>query len=400
MKRLALLLLAILATSPVVLAQARGQQQTAPQPSGQPNASAEPTSYFVSGQVRTDDNTPLPGRVLIQSVCQGKRHSEGYADRKGHFAFELGKQESVGEDISSDTGANVPGMTTANSDMPAMRVPGGGNPEAVSNRNLRECQLQAVLPGYTSSVIEMPNSTWGSVDVGTITLHGKAAGAGGGLFVSSTTAAAPDDARKLYEKGRDAAAKKKWDDAHKNLEKAVQIYPQFAVAWVELARVEEQKKDVPGAQKSLAQALQADSKLITPYHELAAIAYEQQQWQQVADNISHEMQLDRTAYPEDWFYSAAANYYLHNFDAAEKSARAGLQADPQHKFPKMEYLLGVTLVQQRNFSEALTHMRNYVQLAPNASDIPKVKQQIAQIEQVAGQSAAQQQASTPTPTKQ
>jgi len=40
-----------------------------------------------------------------------------------------------------------------------------------------------------------------------------------------------------------------------------------------------------------------------------------------------------------------------------------------------------------------------VQLAPTASDIPKVKEQIAQIEQVAAQSGGgQQQANTQSPT--
>jgi len=399
MKYMVILLLAFNGST-TLFAQSRSQQQSAPAaPSNLPSASAEPMSYFVSGKVRTDDDTPLPQHALIQSICQNQRHVEGYTDSKGHFNFELGIQSAVGQDISSDVGPSVPGATTGKTDVPAMHSPGGGpSPEGVSNRNLRECQIQAVLPGYISTLVNMPNGTWGAVDVGTIVLH-RAGGPSGGSFLSATTAAAPSDAKKLYEKGREAASKKKWDDAQQKLEKAVQVYPQFAVAWVELARVQVQKKDVPGAQKSLSQALQADSKLISPYHELAAIAYDRQQWQQVADNVSHEMQLDPQAYPEDWFYSAASNYYLYNFDAAEKSVRAGLRADPQHKFPKMEYLLGVTLVQQRNFSEALTHMRNYVQLAPTASDIPKVKEQIAQIEQVAAQSGGgQQQANTQSPT--
>jgi tetratricopeptide (TPR) repeat protein len=360
-------------------AQSGGQSKM--QGSASNNAPTEPAPFFVSGKVRMDDDTPLPGPAEVQSICRGQGHTEGHTDSKGSFTFELGKQANVGEDIGNDTGASRPGR--ASSDMNAMPSMQG---QVLSSRNFRDCQVQAVLPGFVSQVVDVvKRGDWGSVDVGTIHLHRPPLAA---AMISVTTAAAPATAVKAFEKGRDEERKHGWDAARKQFEKAVGDYPKFAEAWVELGRMEEQQKDFAAAQVSFKHAVEADSNLATPYHELAGIAFDQEKWTDVLDMTSHVLKLSPEGFPDDWFYSAAGYYSLHRYDEAEKYAREGLKLDTEHRIPRMEYLLGVVLVQQRNYSEAMEHMRSYLRLAPKAPDAGTVTQQVAELERVVTAQAA------------
>src|SRR6185437_1184200 len=88
------------------------------------------------------------------------------------------------------------------------------------------CNVQAALPGYESnSVTIAQRNLTDDPNVGTISLKPAANAASS---VSATTAAAPKDAVKAYEKARNEWAENKPDKAQKDLQKAVQIDPQFA----------------------------------------------------------------------------------------------------------------------------------------------------------------------------
>ena len=68
-------------------------------------------------------------------------------------------------------------------------------------RNWRDCELLAVLPGFSSQPIDLNSrlTTFESADIGRLVLHRM--GQVEGLTISATSAMAPKDARKAYEKG-------------------------------------------------------------------------------------------------------------------------------------------------------------------------------------------------------
>ncbi len=86
------------------------------------------------------------------------------------------------------------------------------------------------------------------------------------------------------------------------------------------------------------------------------------------------------SYPRYWFLNAAANYNLHNYDAAQKSALRGLSADPDHHFPQLEFLLGLTLALKQDYHGAAEHLRSYLQYAPNAADAGDARSRLSQVE--------------------
>lgn len=330
---------------------------------------------FLSGKVTVDDGIPLTDPALVQSICKGNIRNEGYTDSKGSFSFDL-NTTGHGLGTGDETDAAVPGSS-------------GFGRSPSQRRDMRDCQLQASLPGFISQQIELASkvSDIGTADVGTIVLHRM--NHVEGFTISATSALAPAKAKKEYEKGRDEEKKSKWDAAQERFEKATEIYPKYAVAWFELGRVQLNKKDVEGAKKSFAQAILADSKYISPHEELAQLALKDKQWKDLAQVTDQLVTLNPLSFPQYWYYNSLANYFLNSFDKAEKSARQGLSVDLQHRIPRLEYVLGIVLAQKHDYTGALEHVRNYIHYAPGASDLQIANQQIAELERLSGQATSQ-----------
>ena len=322
-----------------------------------PNAS---TTVFLSGKVVIDDGSVLAESVSIQTVCKGRRHTETHTDSHGGFSFQFGGRfaSSPNVDFDADTGSrNRAGTRT-------------------DRRDLIDCELQASLDGFTSDSIPLEGrfSGYENADVGRLVLHRRANVEG--FTISATTALAPEAARKALEKGQEQQQKGKLDDAQKSLEKAVAMYPKFAVAWFELGRVQLQKNDPASARTSFQQSLAADSKYVNPYRGLTQIAQREQRWQELIETSEKLLALNPVSFPDAWLSNALGNYCLRNFDAAEKSARRGLEMDVEHRVPKLEYLLGLTLLKRSAYEDAAQHLRAFLSVATNPADIAECQKQL------------------------
>jgi tetratricopeptide (TPR) repeat protein len=226
-------------------------------------------------------------------------------------------------------------------------------------------------------------------DLGVILLH--RIGGSEGSTISATSLNAPKDARKSYEKGLDQLKKKKMDDAIKDFEKAVEMYPKYAAAWSDLGRTQAAKEDFASARKSFAAAIEADAKYVPPYIELSLIEVRGQEWQAVADTTATAVKLDPFGYPQAFFFNAIANYNLKNYEAAEKSASEAERLDTRHLFPKSTHLLGILMANRQDYAGAAQKFKAYLKLSPAGSDAELVKSQLEKVEQLSSGAVAKQQ---------
>jgi len=357
-------------------------QKTNPGPSSGPStrtASTPDTSnpeeslgrMFLSGSVGVDDGTLLPGPAEIHTICKGQTHTETFTDGRGNFSFEFRDQ------LSTVSGADV----NADASVDAKRS------QIDNRRDLRECELQATLSGFSSDVIQLGStlSGFGSSNVGRVVLHRLSPVEG--LTVSATSALAPPAAKKAFEKGSEQEKKQKLEAAQQFFEKAVQIFPQYAEAWFELGRVQSWRNDNATARESFTKSLTADPNYSNPYRALAELAMLQKSWQEVAEITTRLLARYPNLFADAWFRNALANYNLKDFAAAERSARQGLRLDVAHQIPKMEYLLGLILVQQQNYREAEAHMQQYLQLASKPADVDDAHRQLAEIARLSSSSS-------------
>ena len=326
-------------------------------------------SIFLSGQVVLDDGSELTEPVAIQTICKGQKRTVAHSDFHGGFSFELGSQNPM---------ADIAGMTDAETDTSGSDTM--SSRRRTAQRDYRDCELQAVLPGFSSELIQLSSKIFdfGSSDIGRVALHRLAHV--DGLTISVTSALAPGPARKAFEKGREQEKKSQWDKARESFEKAVQLYPQYAIAWYELGRVQLQDKDMTGARQSFDQARAADPKYVSPYNALAQLAASEKRWPDVVEITDKLLKLNPVDFPEAWLWNSVGNYVGQNFQAAENSARQGIKHDETHRIPKLEYLLGMLLMRKQDYSGASQHMRQYLSLETQPAELDEARKQLAEIE--------------------
>lgn len=353
-----------------------------PAPPGQSGGTApDYRPVLLTGKVVMEDGTPPPEPVAIQLVCRATPRSLGYSDPKGGFAVDVNDRRNAATfaDASED-----PNSFGGNAGRPNSAVSAGSNTNSgITGRALMGCDLRVSLAGFRSDILRLDaRHGMENPEVGTIVLHRLANVEG--LTISITSALAPKDAKKAFEKAQNFEKQQKWENADKEFRKAVGIYPKYAVAWYQLGLLQEQEKDPEGARNSYAQALAADRKFVSPYQALAVMASQEQKWQDVVDNTDHLLRLNPVDFPQAWLFNALGNFYLKNMDAAEKSAREGVSHDEAHHYPDLNHVLGLVLAMKRQYAGAVEQFRAYLHYAPNAVDTEQVKSQLAEVERVMG----------------
>ena len=361
---------------------------TTPTQPTQPTANI-PQPIFISGRVTMEDGTPIPEPVTIETVCNGQPHGEGYSDAKGYFGIELGKRNGMIQDASefgSITGMSpASGLTTGSNGS----SPLGGGAEG-PERKYMGCDLQAKLSGYRSQTGSLSGRRpMDDPNIGTILLH-RNGPSDSGKTISMISLAAPKDAKKAYDKGIDELKKKKYEDAQKNFEKAVEVYPKFATAWYELGLLQAGQGKMDMAHKYFDTALENDPKFIKPYLQISILALQTQKWQELADVTDKTIKLDPFDFPQAFFFNSVANYNLQRIDAAEKSALEAERLDTRHQYPKNSHLLGMILAQKKDYAGAAERLKTYLKFAPAGEDTAKVRSQLAEVEKITAASNKQQ----------
>ncbi|MEQ1948168.1 MAG: tetratricopeptide repeat protein [Bryobacteraceae bacterium] len=336
---------------------------------------------FLSGKVVLDDGTAPLEPIKIQRLCGAGARTEGFTDRKGHFSFEIGRNQEFQDASENPLDAQgVPGFGS-------QRGLSGMNGRNPTERSLFGCEIRAALPGFRSDAVPLANIHYlDNPDIGTIVLHRVAKV--DGLTVSATLALAPKDAKKAYEKGQELLSKRNSEEAIKYFQKAVDVYPRHAAAWFELGKIKEGRDLLEEARKSYQQSVTADSKFIPPHQRLAGMAANEKKWQEVADHTNEILKLNPLDYPDMYYMSGVAQFELQHYDLAEKHIREAIRLDSTKKMMRAYYVLGLALAQQQKFTEAAQSLRTFLDGAGEIPDGNVVRGQLAQVEEFAQQKSA------------
>ena len=305
------------------------------------------------GKVAVEGET-LPWEPLLVSVtCGGKVAYATQTDAKGSFAIV------------------------------ALTLPGALGKQGDSQRQMEThfegCIIEGIVPGFRSTAITVTQHMLREQpDIGTIML--SRIGRGSATTLSSTSEKASPKAIKFFEKARAEMLQHSPSDAERDLQKAVQTDPGFAEAWLQLGKVQ-QASDPQAAKDSFLKALSADREFVLPYEQLAALAAQSGNWQEVLDNTNHLAQLYPEGTPQSWYLNALANFQMGKPDLAEASANKSLALDPRHSVLNTEQLLAVILAGKGDLAGALDHLRSSVKYVPPGPNSDLLKQQIAQLEQ-------------------
>jgi hypothetical protein len=341
--------------------------RSAPPPIRTPNAPSNTTQpIFVAGKVLLAGGGTLPEPVAIERVCNGVNRREGYTDLKGQYQFQLGQNSTFQDASESD------------SRLTSTSIPQPGSTNNKRAPDLTGCELRAVLAGYQSSavILRTGGDTW-QYDVAPIYL--KRLGNAPGNTISVTSMAAPKDAMRAYEKAQKAVEEKP-EEAEKQLDKAVKIYPQFAAAWNLLGNIHREHNQLDSARSEYAKAIAADPQYVNPIYGLTMIATQEKKWDEVAHLSDQVLKLNAGAFPMAYFFNAAANYNLQKYEAAEDSAKKFKAVDTHHEHPDVCLLLSYIDSNKQDFAGAAREIRDYLAVAPNSPNADSLRTEAKRLE--------------------
>src|SRR5215472_2848196 len=241
------------------------------------------------------------------------------------------------------------------------------------------CELRAILAGFQSTLLMLHmEDDFGQVRIGTIVLTRQGNVQGSTISVASLSAT--KNARQAYEKGRKADLEKKFSEAEKELNKAVEVYPQYAAAWFLLGEVHRVQLQPDLAIKDYSQAIACEPQFVSPYFGLTIIDVDRKNWPEVQRLTDQLIRLNEFAYPVAYYFNSAANLNLGQLEAAERSALKFQSMDGDHRTPKVALLLAMILEAKQDYAGAAQQLRNYLLLVPDSSQAEAIRADAQRLE--------------------
>ena len=202
-------------------------------------------------------------------------------------------------------------------------------------------------------------------------------------LVAATALAVPSKAKKDYSEACAALRDKKIEIAEKHLRAAVQVYPNYSLAWVTLGQMLAAENHTEDARNACAQGSAVEPKYLPAYLCLAEIAAREKAWGDVLLLSNRALDLDPSTTAISYEYNAAANLRINKLDDAERSALRALSIDKDNTDPRAHFLLAQIYEAKGDRANEIAQLREYLKYAKDTDDVAAVKQSLSQLEQSA-----------------
>jgi tetratricopeptide (TPR) repeat protein len=198
--------------------------------------------------------------------------------------------------------------------------------------------------------------------------------------VSVARLAVPGKATSEYQKGCGAFKGKRLDEAEQHVRNAIQLYPNYAAAWVVLGQILDAQKKRDDARQACSQARSVDPTYVAPYLCLADFAASEGNWEEVSILSGGALALDPAGNAYSFYYAAAGALHHGNLSQSEKDAQNAVKLDTWHHIPQVHLVLAEIYQAQGNSHGQAIQLHEYLKFAPNSRDASTVKTTLAQLE--------------------
>lgn len=292
-------------------------------------ASQAAAADYMRGKVVMEDGSPPPARVIIQRACPGASPlPEATTTKQGIYVWKV----------------------LNNADVP--------------------CMLQAVLEGYESTKIDTSlDRLYFSSELPLLILKAKTSGA-----PSNASSPLPRAAAKSWNLAMTALNAKNWKEAERQLRLTLHAVPDFAPAWNSLGAACQYQQKAEAARDAYQHAVKLDPHLLAAFLNLTRLELASQHWAEALKYAESLINADTShLYLEAYLDEVVAQYGLHDLKGAEATLEKALPLDQKHQQPYLEYFMGAVLGANGEVERGAGHLRNYLQLAPKASDAEAVR---------------------------
>jgi tetratricopeptide (TPR) repeat protein len=190
----------------------------------------------------------------------------------------------------------------------------------------------------------------------------------------------PGKASSEYQKACGALKDRKFEQAAEHAHKALDIYANYAAAWVLLGQILEGQQKRADARKACSQAMTVDSRYVAPYLCLADFAAKEGDWDQVSVLVDRARALDPVSNVFTFYFTAGAQFHFQQLRQAEVNAETALRLDMWHRVPELHYLMAQICQARGDLRNEAIQLREYLKVSPNAANALDARILLAQID--------------------
>ncbi len=190
----------------------------------------------------------------------------------------------------------------------------------------------------------------------------------------------PGKAASEYQKACGALKDKRLPTAEEHARKAIQMYPDYAAAWVVLGQILKAERKTEDARGACLQAQRVDAGYVAPYLCLAEFAAQAKDWQEVGRLAGRALDLDPVDNFYALYYSASAAFYGDRSAEAEAKALDAIKLDKWNRLPQLHMLLARIYAGNGDARGEAVQLRRYLKLSPSAEDSAEARQTLAKLE--------------------
>ncbi len=187
----------------------------------------------------------------------------------------------------------------------------------------------------------------------------------------------PLEAQKEFTLGRKALLEdKKIDEAHRHLEKAIRLYPNYLEAQLLLGAAFIETRDWRKAEVALRRAIEINSRAAQSYFALGEVYRQQERYREAEKVLLDGLKLDDRAW-QGQFTLGRVYFALNEVAKAGESAGRALQIKPD--LAEGYLLAGNILLRARKPENALPMFEEYLRLAPKGESAPETREIVTKI---------------------
>jgi tetratricopeptide (TPR) repeat protein len=187
----------------------------------------------------------------------------------------------------------------------------------------------------------------------------------------------PAAARKAYQKGAEAMRKQRWQESREFFETAIGKYPQFDLAYDRLGVVQIQLNETVAARQSFSKAVEINPDFAEAYRNLARISLSERKYQEAETLLVKSLSTDSLNL---WALATAANaeLILHNYNDAIAHARQA-HSIPHPGLAGVHIVAALALEATQQPSQAVKEYQLYLDEDPNGRDSSRALNAIARL---------------------
>jgi tetratricopeptide (TPR) repeat protein len=194
--------------------------------------------------------------------------------------------------------------------------------------------------------------------------------------VSTKQLAIPDKAVREYQDAQKDLARNDPDAAIRHLQHAVELAPQFSIAWNNLGTIAYQTQKYPRAEECFREALRQDPAAYEPLVNLGGVLVNLHKLDEAYDYNLHAVLIR----PNDALANAqlGMTYFgLSTLDLAEKYFRRAVELDPAH-FSHPQLFLAEIHLRHGDTRAAAADLEDFLQHHPDWPQAAKMREQIVE----------------------